>query len=481
MRRSSRDLPVLLGGSPGLSPFNILRWNAALAPRRFSAWLLVGAAALTACGQTAPPDSAPADSSASNADTAPVDTGVPYTWCGDGTINNGEACDDGNTLGGDGCSSTCTVETGQPEVEPNETPASATAIDPASSPNLLDGSLPGGDVDCWSFTAESCGAITVGQVDGPSACTNPLVLTLYTAAGAPVANGAVGSDGCASLTPAEEPGARWVSGGGYVVCASAIANALVPDYALTVTTGASDPSWPVDTSDPDGDGIPNSCDDDRDGDGVPDATDDCPDLSNGPNTPPLAVDGYGYITGFLTAGPYSATSPDTCLPSTTAWVGEDGPLSPEIGDPAGADTGIAWVADLNTGEVPDFTARYGTIAAPREAYAFVYLTSATARSLTLSMGADDGMQAWWNGVKVIEESSCQGVYGDQFQGPVDVLAGVNTLLVKVYDQGGGWGFAARLLDGGVGVTDLVPSLSADPTWLPDQTDSDGDGIGDVCE
>jgi cysteine-rich repeat protein len=30
--------------------------------------------------------------------------------CGDGLISGGEACDDGNTLNGDGCSSTCTVE-----------------------------------------------------------------------------------------------------------------------------------------------------------------------------------------------------------------------------------------------------------------------------------------------------------------------------------------------------------------------------------
>jgi fibro-slime domain-containing protein len=31
--------------------------------------------------------------------------------CGDGIVNTGEACDDGDAMGGDGCSSTCTVET----------------------------------------------------------------------------------------------------------------------------------------------------------------------------------------------------------------------------------------------------------------------------------------------------------------------------------------------------------------------------------
>jgi len=32
--------------------------------------------------------------------------------CGDGTINGSEVCDDGNARRGDGCSATCTVETG---------------------------------------------------------------------------------------------------------------------------------------------------------------------------------------------------------------------------------------------------------------------------------------------------------------------------------------------------------------------------------
>jgi hypothetical protein len=37
------------------------------------------------------------------------------------------------------------------------------------------------------------------------------------------------------------------------------------------------------------------------------------------------------------------------------------------------------------------------------------------------------------------------------------------------------------LDGGAPVVDLVPNLDADPSWRPDQVDSDGDGVGDICE
>lgn len=34
-------------------------------------------------------------------------------FCGDGIVNGSEQCDDGNTVSGDGCSSTCTTETGK--------------------------------------------------------------------------------------------------------------------------------------------------------------------------------------------------------------------------------------------------------------------------------------------------------------------------------------------------------------------------------
>src|SRR5262249_35967116 len=37
----------------------------------------------------------------------PPDEGV----CGDGSVDPGEQCDDGNTISGDGCSATCQTET----------------------------------------------------------------------------------------------------------------------------------------------------------------------------------------------------------------------------------------------------------------------------------------------------------------------------------------------------------------------------------
>jgi hypothetical protein len=141
-----------------------------------------------------------------------------------------------------------------------------------------------------------------------------------------------------------------------------------------------------------------------------------------------------------------------------------------------------WSAHLLDTNLFDLYAAYGSVPAPREAYALVYLRSDTARTLTLAVGSDDGVFAWWNGEKVLDEAGCQGVNADQFQAPVAVVAGWNTLLLKVRDAGGAWGLAARFYaeDGSV-VSDLEPSLVPGASWTPEQSDADGDGTGDACD
>lgn len=405
-------------------------------------------------------------------DAAPLpDTGDPHSWCGDGALDPGESCDDGNNDGGDGCAPDCTVEAGTPEVEPNDDAAHAT---PAGS--VVDGGLTAGDVDCWSTDVESCGALAVTQ-EAP--CTSSLAMSVIDASGAVVAVADVGEDGCATVDPADQAGARWMDAGTYAVCVSAIAGAAVPAYQLRIENVDAASLGASSGADADADTVPDTCDPDDDNDGVDDTADDCPTVSNGPDTAPFALTADGFVTTWLTAGPFTGDShTGECRPAEAARVGEDGAYAPALLAAAGT---ARWIAQLGASSV-DLTADYGYVGAPREAYAFVYLDAATAQSATLKVGADDGVFAWWNGERVIDASSCQGVNTDQFTAPVTIQAGVNTLLLKVYDQGGGWGFIARLTDSaGAPITTLVPRLDPDPAWRPDQSDTDADGVGDICE
>ncbi len=426
------------------------------------------------CGDGAlDPDEACDDASGNDdttADACRTDCRLPA--CGDAVVDAGEGCDDGGGLGGDGCDATCVPELGALEVEPNEAATEASPIGASGH-----GSLAENDVDCWSFTAPRCAAVRVTEV---APCGSALTMALYGPDGARLAAGAPGEDGCAVLDPADQPGARWIDEGAWAVCVQAVQGAPVPGYTLDVTIEDAALLDASTGTDLDVDGEPDSCDLDRDGDAVADLDDTCPEVSNGPDTV-LALGGTGYVRTWLAAGPFTGDpSADTCRPADVPRVGEDQPgFAPAVGDIAG-DT-IPWRAHL-TGDSFDLTADYAIVDAPREAYAMVYLWSDTARAATLAVGADDGVFAWWNDALVVDIASCQGVNADQFTAPVEVTAGWNTLLLKVRDQGGGWGHMARLLgEDGAPLTDLEPALDPEGTWRPDQTDSDGDGVGDVCD
>lgn len=430
------------------------------------------------------------DNGADNDDVAPdaCRSTCLLATCGDSVVDAGEGCDDGASapssggapsrpLGGDGCSDVCAVESGALEAEPDDSPDAATPLD-----GYGNGSLAEDDVDCWSFPVAQCDAVRVTEA---APCGSALTMALYAPDGSWVAAGAPGTDGCAVLDPADQPGARWVESGDWSVCVQSVNGGAVPGYTVAVATESSaDVDAPV-GDDLDSDGAPDSCDLDRDGDGVGDIDDTCPDVSNGPDTV-LALGSTGYVRTWLVAGPFTGDpSADACRPAVAARVGEDAVgFAPTIGDatPGDASGPVSWRAHLLTGNSFDFNVDYSFVSAPREGYALVYLWSESSRVLTLSVGADDGVFAWWNNDLVLDVASCQGVVADQFQTPVDVLVGWNQLLLKVRDNGGGWGHNARFLDAGGGaVTDLVPGLDALGAWRPDQTDTDGDGDGDACD
>ena len=400
--------------------------------------------------------------------------------CGDGVQDEAEACDDGDLLGGDGCSPSCEAETGALEAEPNDIPNTAGPITPGV---WTRGGAPAGDRDCFSFVVPEEGWIDadVAGIEG-AACPADTVLSLHDPTGVQLAQGTPGDWACSGIDASTDAGARFMAEGSWRLCVEGLLGVDVPAYDLRVRVheGSCDlVDLPIDPrEDPDGDGVINRCDLDDDGDGAADLDDNCPDHPNTLQIDPFAVDSNGFVHHWLTIGEWQGLeSTDECLPSLDPLLGDDAEAAPHLGDVVDDLTWLPWISG---GRHINFLWRYGG-EAPREVYAVTWVRSPVERAATLALGIDDGFFAWLNGDLVDEISTCQGANVDQFQSEVTLQAGWNRLMIKVRDQGGGWGLIARFLDGEAPITDLEVSMTPDGPWLDDQNDRDGDGIGDICD
>lgn len=418
------------------------------------------------------------DDGAGNSDVAADacrTTCVPAA-CGDGVVDSDEACDDGNLVSADGCDATCVEETGLLEVEPNDRWDLA---QPLAADRAVRAALPVDDLDCFSVEAPACGSLAA-SVTGD--CPGPVAVALHGPDGVVTATGATTSSTCAGLDPTTADGARFLAEGTWAVCVSAPTRDPVSGYTLALellSIDETDFELP-DGQDPDADGVPDQCDDDDDGDLVPDDTDLCPDVPDGPDAPPFQVSAQGFIRSWLAAGPYTGTSStDRCRPSddTLVHATDDALAAPAVATSAGTEV---WTTLLSTSDRIELLTDYGGVAAPREVYTAVWLR-ASAGPATLALGPDDGVRAWWDGVEVLDVAGCQGTNIDQFQADITFTGDWQLLLVKIRDQGGGWGNYARVLDAaGAPRTDLEVALTPDGAPLP-ATDTDGDGLGDACD
>lgn len=288
--------------------------------------------------------------------------------CGDTVVDEGETCDDGGLWGGDGCSVECAAEDGQLEAEPNDAWDSAETW----SSGAVFGNLTEEDRDCFAVDLEDCGAIEARLVGD---CPEAVTLALHTPEGEQVAVGVPGFDGpCPVLDPARSEGARFVDAGTFSVCVEAVQETLVvPGYALEITTFDNAPFPLADGEDPDGDGLPASCDDDDDGDGVADEDDNCPDIANGPDAGLPTTDSSGFLVDWLAAGPYTGLrSAQSCLPTADDLVADsDADALPALADAAGEAIWIRLRAD-GDGRV-ELLDDFGGVDAPREAYLAAYV------------------------------------------------------------------------------------------------------------
>jgi cysteine-rich repeat protein len=92
--------------------------------------------------------------------------------CGDNMIGPGEQCDDGGTMGGDGCSATCQLEGVIGESEPNDTSAQADSNSvQVSSTTMISGTIgAAGDLDRFRFTLASPTAVRLETFTSAGDC-----------------------------------------------------------------------------------------------------------------------------------------------------------------------------------------------------------------------------------------------------------------------------------------------------------------------
>ena len=80
-----------------------------------------------------------------------------------------------------------------------------------------------------------------------------------------------------------------------------------------------------------------------------------------------------------------------------------------------------------------------------------------------SVGSDDAVKAWLNGKLVLDNWVQRGVIKDDDLVPVQLQRGANTLLLKIQNGDGPWGFTVRLANS-AGLTEslVMATLAHDP-------------------
>jgi cysteine-rich repeat protein len=411
-------------------------------------------------------------------------TSCVLSTCGDGVVDDSETCDDGAVSGGDGCSGGCLTEAGSPEIEPND---SAWSGQPATSDEVFHGQLNDFDLDCFRYSVQQAGWIEARVLpDADEACLSGHTLTLRTRNGTLLAwaFSSEFSNRCAVLDVYQKPGAQFLAEGDYAICIEGTLGSPVNSYALVATVGDSSCDMAFTDTPPldfDGDGVHNWCDDDDDGDGINDDLDNCPLVANTLDSDPWTTSNKGFIDHWLISGPYTGTiSPDQCEPATqSVTYFQDGSVTPAIADQI---PGVPWRAAVYATEKLNFF-NYFTSTSPHEAYAVSWVNIHESREVILAMGADDGFRVWVDGEQIASVPTCQGVLNDEYKYPMMLTEGWHRLTIRVRDHGGSWGLVARFLDAETEepLTDLEMSLHPYGAWEDDQTDSDGDGMGDVCD
>jgi cysteine-rich repeat protein len=173
-----------------------------------------------------------------------VDIEIRMPVCGDGFVGGTEACDDGGTMNGDGCSSGCLYE-GPAEAEPNNTTGTAT---PFLTGGLTTGRMIGAlasssDVDMYTVVVPAGGGHILGEItNGRGGCPGSLTLRLRSSTGSTLSTDtADGPGSCGRISPGGDSAARNLAAGTYyleVTGASSVATYILD--ARVMASGCGD-------------------------------------------------------------------------------------------------------------------------------------------------------------------------------------------------------------------------------------------------
>ncbi len=178
---------------------------------------------------------------------------VSPSTCGNGAITGTESCDDSNATSGDGCSSSCAIESGwvcqdQPsrcermETEPNDSRDTATPV-PSLPSLLIRGAItPDSDVDMYRLTVTGTADLRLDTFDGaytgsgPESCaTIDTILDLLNADGSVRAlDDDGGIEACSSIHPGLTPAAARLPAGTYFIRVRPYGTSSIPDYKLRI-------------------------------------------------------------------------------------------------------------------------------------------------------------------------------------------------------------------------------------------------------
>ncbi len=162
----------------------------------------------------------------------------------------------------------------------------------------------------------------------------------------------------------------------------------------------------------------------------------------------LAIAEREYVRKWLLIGPFRIPPPadganDLGPEYAKAWAPE---IKIDVNNPC--DTGDGgqavwnWYAPGSSGYVDFYNDHWKAVNCV--AYALTHVKSPDDRDATLYFGSDDGATIWVNSKRVFDKPIQRAMEVDGDEIGIELRKGWNSILVKVGNAGGGWGFAMRL-------------------------------------